>query len=481
MSKLTPKFKLRITSIKFCSVVDFPAQPNATTLLIKRAPTGDEITATARLAKVSDELGLCFFWAFMSTNPDGTPHADLQGDVVDPDFMKAAMDFMTDGGGAVDEMHDENPEAGKVIFCMPMDADIAAAFGLGDVKTSGLMVALKPSPSVLAKLKSGELGGVSISGSGIREPLVGDADPKVEAKLAAHRADLAKQADTLASDLAYEHRVVAESVAYLDGMVASHGDEFARAIAKRNITSVGSWGQVWLTANPVETIAKAAPSPPAGVDAIVKREATLDAMITAYAKARGVDRGTATDAVLRTTAGKDAYNAIWEEKSAPVAAAAKPFDVEIAKLTASMTASIESFSLAQNLDLSESRARLERISPAFAATSARISELYTERSQAMYKAECDLIAAWNNRGLQIDTASKAVAKAADDQRDVARKAHEPEAYELEQLAKARAAAIGCSVVEAYGDIMDSARGLELYRAAEHRKSLQRAGAHVSQR
>lgn len=165
-----PKYRLRLDKLKFCSIVDNPAQPNAKTLLIKRAPKGDQVEATARFVKVSDELGLAFFWAFTSTNADGTPHHDLQGDQVTSgdEMIKAAADFMTDGGGAVDEMHDEQPGAGKVVFAMPMNQEIASAFGVTS-KTEGLMIAIRPAADVMAKLKNGTYNGVSIGGTGYRE------------------------------------------------------------------------------------------------------------------------------------------------------------------------------------------------------------------------------------------------------------------------------------------------------------------------
>lgn len=169
------RYRLKLSKLKFCSLVDDPAQPNAKTLLIKRneqrvAPgvRADGLDGFAQLAKFNEELGLAFFWAFTCTNPDGTDHFDLQSDTVDQDFIKAAMDFMVDGGGAVDEMHDENATEGRVVFAFPMTPDIAKAFGVV-TKQSGLMIAIKPTAEQLAKLKDGTFNGVSIGGLGTRE------------------------------------------------------------------------------------------------------------------------------------------------------------------------------------------------------------------------------------------------------------------------------------------------------------------------
>jgi hypothetical protein len=164
------RYRLKLSKLQFCSLVDQPAQPHARTLLIKRAPAGDKIKAEARFVKASDELGLAFFWAFTSTNPDGSDHFDLQGDNIDQEFIKAAMDFMVDGGGAVDEMHSNRPGAGRVVFAMPMTPEIAKAFGVV-TKTSGLMIAIKPGADQLAKLKDGTYNGVSIGGLGEREAI----------------------------------------------------------------------------------------------------------------------------------------------------------------------------------------------------------------------------------------------------------------------------------------------------------------------
>lgn len=163
------RYRLKLSKLDFCSLVDNPAQPNAKTLLFKHAKgkRGEQVAGEAKLAKLNEELGLAFFWAFTSTNPDGSEHFDLHGDTIDQDFVKAAMDFMIDGGG-VDEMHDEKTTSGRVVFAMPMTPDIAAAFGVVS-KQSGLMIAIKPTADQLAKLKDGTYSGVSIGGAGYRE------------------------------------------------------------------------------------------------------------------------------------------------------------------------------------------------------------------------------------------------------------------------------------------------------------------------
>lgn len=169
------RYKLKLSKLDFVSLVDQPAQATATCRLIKRAGGGTRMQtrAVAQLLKVADGPNpLAYFWAFTCTGEDGQPYHDLQGDAIEPDaYIKAAEDFMSTGG-AVDEMHDSR-QTGRVAFAFPMDSDIAKAmFGAaaGDlIKTSGLMVAMRPTADQVAKLRSGELTGVSIAGNGIRQ------------------------------------------------------------------------------------------------------------------------------------------------------------------------------------------------------------------------------------------------------------------------------------------------------------------------
>ena len=161
---MAQRYRLKLNRLDFVSPVDTPAQETATVVLLKR-DAGEEIDGKARVVKMDDSLGLVFCWAFTSS-VDNAPYFDLQGDAIDEDFVKAAAEFM-EHGGATDEMHDGQPD-GRVLFAMPMTPEIAKAFGVV-TKTTGLMVALKPSPDVYAKFKSGEYTGVSIAGLGERQ------------------------------------------------------------------------------------------------------------------------------------------------------------------------------------------------------------------------------------------------------------------------------------------------------------------------
>ncbi len=164
------RWRLKLKQLDFISAVDEPAQQTAKTLLIKRK--GDVSKTYARVAKVDDELGLVFCWAFTS-KVAGRDYYDLHGDTITPDFIKACAEFM-EGSRAVDEMHDGNA-IGKTVFGMPMTPEIAKAFFGFEVDTVGFMVAIKPGADALAKFKSGEYSGVSIAGWGEREKLAAKA------------------------------------------------------------------------------------------------------------------------------------------------------------------------------------------------------------------------------------------------------------------------------------------------------------------
>jgi hypothetical protein len=174
MGKSDKKYRLKLKSLSFISAVDRPAQETATALLLKRS--GPKVD----IVKVDEALGLVFAWAWTS-KVDGEAYTDLQGDeIVDGDeTVKVAADFMA-GQRLTDTMHDRDPD-GTVVFCMPMNAEIAKAYGV-TTDTHGLMVAIKPSADTFAKFVSGEYTGVSIDATGIRE-----------AKRAAAHADVAKR------------------------------------------------------------------------------------------------------------------------------------------------------------------------------------------------------------------------------------------------------------------------------------------------
>ena len=129
-------------------------------------PSDDEpaekLEKRVKIEKVDDSLGLVFGWAIVCTE-DGEDYIDTQNDHIPEDaMMKAAADFAVNSRVAKD-MHSGEP-IGNIVFTYPLTADVAKSMGIECNKT-GLMIAMKPSPDVLAKFKSGEYTGFSIGGA----------------------------------------------------------------------------------------------------------------------------------------------------------------------------------------------------------------------------------------------------------------------------------------------------------------------------
>ncbi len=121
----------------------------------------------AAVCKVDESLGLVFGWAIVCKQ-DGEDYFDVQGDHIPEDAMlRASADFMENS--RVSKTMHEGKQTGSVIFAMPMTADVAKSFGV-ETKTTGLMIAMKPSdPEILAKFASGEYSGFSIGGQRVKD------------------------------------------------------------------------------------------------------------------------------------------------------------------------------------------------------------------------------------------------------------------------------------------------------------------------
>lgn len=136
-----------------------------------------ELAGEARVCKVDTRLGLVFGYAVVC-KIDGKPYFDLNIDkagskagqrvpehITEEAMLKAASAFAM-SARAGNDMH-RGPEVGTYAFLFPLTEDIAKAMGITTRKT-GLMVAYKPPPEILAKYESGEYTGFSIEGSRIK-------------------------------------------------------------------------------------------------------------------------------------------------------------------------------------------------------------------------------------------------------------------------------------------------------------------------
>jgi hypothetical protein len=132
-------------------------------------PAGDTDVTKIRIAKVDQALGLVMGYAVIC-KIDGQPYYDLN---LDPDgqrvpehipeeaMLKASVDFMQNSRIG-NEMHGGG-DKGTFVFAFPLTTDIAKAMGV-ETRTTGLMVAYKPPPEVLAKFVDGTYKGFSIEG-----------------------------------------------------------------------------------------------------------------------------------------------------------------------------------------------------------------------------------------------------------------------------------------------------------------------------
>lgn len=129
----------------------------------------DNFQTQVKVSKVSEELGLVFGFG-MICKQAGEEYFDTQGDAIpEASMLEAATDFMLHSGEAR-EMHEEG-SIGQVVFAFPLTTEIAKAFDITTPRT-GLMIAMRPTPDVLAKFKSGEYTGFSIGGRRIEEEVV---------------------------------------------------------------------------------------------------------------------------------------------------------------------------------------------------------------------------------------------------------------------------------------------------------------------
>ncbi len=141
----------------------------------------DRVEYDAEVLKVDDTLGIVLGWAIICNTgvnikkgESGEPYFDKQGDHI-PEYsmLEATTDFMLNSRKA-GEMHWKNEEGeaigkGVVVFCWPMTAEIAKAFGV-ETKQTGLMIAMKPEEDeILEKFRNGDYKGFSIGGNYIPE------------------------------------------------------------------------------------------------------------------------------------------------------------------------------------------------------------------------------------------------------------------------------------------------------------------------
>lgn len=130
-----------------------------------------EKSLAVAITKIDEEKNLVFGFASVVENEDGTPVVDSQGDVLTPDELeKAAYKFVLEVRKA-GEMHRRIEGVGELVESVVLTKAKRLAMGLTP-GASGWWVGFKVAPEVFAKVKSGEYGGFSIGGRGVRKEIV---------------------------------------------------------------------------------------------------------------------------------------------------------------------------------------------------------------------------------------------------------------------------------------------------------------------
>lgn len=124
-----------------------------------------EFAVGTSIVKVDTALGLVFGFSIICKR-DGEPYFDLQQDcITEAAMLDASTDFMLTSRLSKD-MH--YADDGSVVFAFPLTSDIAKALEI-ETKQTGLLIAMKPSPDVLAKFADGTYTGFSIGGRRIED------------------------------------------------------------------------------------------------------------------------------------------------------------------------------------------------------------------------------------------------------------------------------------------------------------------------
>lgn len=127
--------------------------------------------AYARIAKVSDELGLVFGYAIVCKE-NGDDYYDSQGDHIPEDAMLAAAADFLENSQTAKAMHEGGQIGSAWVF--PLTTEIAKALDIETPRT-GLLIAMKPDADTFDKFKSGAYTGFSIGGVRLEDEVIEEA------------------------------------------------------------------------------------------------------------------------------------------------------------------------------------------------------------------------------------------------------------------------------------------------------------------
>lgn len=131
-----------------------------------------EIHIEGEIVQKNDELREVTGWASVCTK-GGQPYYDHQGDAVTLKSLRNAVEKFMDDARTGGYMHQRDEEGeiqriGKIVGSLVVDADIAKALKM-DTDLEGWLITMKvESDEVWDLVKSGEIGGFSIGGFGVR-------------------------------------------------------------------------------------------------------------------------------------------------------------------------------------------------------------------------------------------------------------------------------------------------------------------------
>jgi hypothetical protein len=143
--------------------------------------SGTRFTSTTDLLKVDAELGVVFGYAIVcrekNDKGDWVDHYDTQGHhIPESEMLKASIDFaqqQTIAKAASKDMH-EGDSIQEVVQMIAVTEELAKALDW-DIKKTGLVIALKPTPEILELYKADPASapdfrtGFSMGGTGVLE------------------------------------------------------------------------------------------------------------------------------------------------------------------------------------------------------------------------------------------------------------------------------------------------------------------------
>lgn len=133
-----------------------------------------DFTLTVPIIKLNADKRLCTGWASVVTK-GGVPVVDLQGDMIDMDDLRKAVEGFLDGSRDAGYMHQTDAAGtthriGKIVGSLVVDADTAKALKM-DTDMEGWIITMRvDNDEVWNMVKSGELAAFSIGGRGHRVP-----------------------------------------------------------------------------------------------------------------------------------------------------------------------------------------------------------------------------------------------------------------------------------------------------------------------